>query len=212
MILALLLAQQMVAPTAAVPVSERSTFDAGLRDAQNAAQALGGLLGASIQDLNTGVSANVDGDQPFVLAGMERVPEAILAARPGTRFDGIDLEADGTAFASANAFAHLLSMLYTDTLLPKPQAQALLQSLDTPAFGGRLRAGLPAHAQLEHVTGTLETADVAQAVNDAGIANVQGHVLIIVAMLHDAGGTQAQRDAVIAHVASAAVSGALASP
>jgi beta-lactamase class A len=215
---ALVLAQLMTPPPPPQPfptpvsVSEREIFDRGLRDAQRAAQSLGGLLGASIEDLNTGVGANTDGDQPFVLAGMEQLPRSILASNPQAHLEGIDLEPDGAGFASSNAFAHLLKSLYSDSLLPPDQTARVLQSLDTNAFGRRLRAGLPSRAQLEHVAGTIASADVAQATNDGGIVRIPGHVLVVVAMLHDAGGTEAQREAILAQVARAAVAGATALP
>ena len=197
-----------------VSVSERDTIDRGLARAQASAQALGGVLGVWIQDLNTGVSSQLNGDQPFPMAGLQQLPLDILAQQPGARLDaGIDIEAHGVGFATPNAFAHLLEQLYTDTLLDPRQTAQLLRSLDTQQDAAQLRAGLPPHTQFEHLSGTLErTPEGAAVTNDAGIAHLQGHVLLIVAMLRGAGGTPAQRDAVLARVAQAAVAGALAVP
>jgi beta-lactamase class A len=276
MILAILLAAQIVTPPpnivpTPVSVSERAVLDKGLAGAQESAQALGGFLGASIADLTTGVDAEINGDQPFSMAGVQRLPLAVLVYREvdegvlslaqpmspagsgaqdatlgqlvdrmlidddanaantvmsvlhgadainamlhALNFDGIFVEPRDGGYASPVALTRFLSEVTTDTLLKPESSDALLDVLaKVQQFPHGLRGGLRAPELLQHATGTIVTDDVARVTNDVGIAHIPGHVLLIVAMLRDAGGTQRQREAVLAQVARTAVAGATATP
>ena len=271
----LLIAQVVTPPPSILPtpvsVSERAVLDRGLADAQAGAQALGGLLGASITDLTTGVDAQINGDQPFSMAQVQRLPLAVLvyrqvdagtlslaqpvpaggSAAPASTlgdlvnrmlidddadaenaimhvlrgedainatlhahdFDGIFVESSDGGYASPVALTRLLSEVMTDTLLHSASSDALLASLaKVTRFPDGLRAGLRPPALLQHETGEIVTDDVARVTNDVGIAHIPGHVLLIAAMLRDAGGTERQRESVLAQVARAAVAAATATP
>jgi beta-lactamase class A len=276
MILAVLLIAQIVTPPpniapTPVSVSERAVLDKGLADAQSSAQALGGLLGASIVDLSTGVDAQINGDQPFSMAQVQRLPLAVLAYRgvdagvlslaqpvpmgdssapPSTLgelleqmlvgddasaatavmhvlhgadsinatlhtidFDGIFIEPDDGGYASPVALTRFMSQVMTDTLLKPASSDALLASLaKVDRFRYGLRSGLRPPELLQHETGTIVTDDVARVTDEVGIAHIPGHVLLIAAMLRDAGGTDRQRESVLAQVARAAVDAATATP
>lgn len=91
----------------------------------------------------------------------------------------------------------------------KPATQRVLMdiALGTNTGPGRLRAGLPKGATLAHKTGTGRTVQGrCSAVNDVGIVTLpNGRKLIVVAFLSGAKGTSAQREAILADVARAAV-------
>jgi hypothetical protein len=219
-IAALLLALQVTTPqpifSPPVSVSERTLLDRGLREAQRSAQRLGGTLGASVVDLTTGVDANLNGDKAFALADLRSLPLAVLALRQQSHvdlsallggsgedyvlrelhgpdavdaslhalsLDGIFIESHG-GYASPNAIAHLLQLVASNTILDKTNAQRLL---DTLQAAPSLRA-------------------------EATIVHALGHDVIVVAILRDGSGTDAERAAVLSKVAREAVDAATATP
>lgn len=272
MILAALLAlQQLITPPppllpTPVSVSERETLDRGLRDAESSAHSLGALLGVSIEDVTTGVSAQANGEQPFPLAGLQRLAVAVLvyraadagtlqvqqppsagAAQPATiesllsstlidddrsaldalmgalhgpdsvdtalhalALDGIFVEAQDGSYASPNALMRLLLGINRDSLLSHASNAMLLDLLRRAPAGTLLGSGLPRAVAFTHLSGRLAPPAAPRAESDAGIAQIDGHTLLIVAMLRDGGGTQAQRDRVFANIAATAVAAATA--
>lgn len=240
--------------TPPVSVSERATMNRALTDAQTSAQGLGGVLGATVIDLTTGVEADTNADATFSMGAVQRLPVAFLAYRAidaGTlppsaqslitamvrsdddgaedqlvqllhgpdaldaalhalSFDSIFIEPNDGGYATPAALAQMLSAVSTHALLSKTSSDALLKLLGQIGGDG-LRGGLPGQALLQHVSGTVRASEFRIA-NDAGIAQIPGHTLLMVAMLRVPGGTDAQRDAVIAQVARAAVTAATATP
>jgi|GEM_PF-5925987 len=256
----------IVTPTPA-SVSERALLDSGLGDAAARAKAIGGSLGVEIVDLTTGADAQRSASSAYPMAGLQRLPLAILVYRSvdagsfslaknpagsdatvaellarmllhedaaaqrtligalgGTDavdaqlralgYDTIFFSPDGTGFAPPEALARLLSNLAQGKLLRPPSTKSLVDQLvKVQSAPQRLRAGLIPNARLAHQTGTLPgPGGVAQATNDAGIAYIEGHTVVIVAMLKSAGGGDSNRDAVIADVGRTVVTAINAAP
>jgi beta-lactamase class A len=67
-------------PTPA-PISERAVLENGLRDAAVRAKALGGTLGVTIVDVTTGATSGTNGDANLPMAGLQRLPIALLVYR-----------------------------------------------------------------------------------------------------------------------------------
>ncbi len=65
----------------AAPISERAVIEGGLGDAAGRAKALGGMLGVTIIDVTTGVSAALNGDENLPMAGVQHLPIALLVYR-----------------------------------------------------------------------------------------------------------------------------------
>ncbi|MDE2483121.1 MAG: serine hydrolase [bacterium] len=136
-----------------------------------------------------------------MLGGSEAVDEAL-------RDDGLDaifVGDDGRGTATPRALAALFTKLFQGDLLSSSSRAALLAQLARDRSAPeRLRAGFPRRAFLAHVTGTSPARDgVVAATNDAGIVTVNGRTLVVVAMLRDARGDAAARDAILASVARA---------
>lgn len=272
MIFAALLALQVQQPATPAPfstppvsVSERATLDRELERAQSSAGAMGGMMGATVIDLTTGVEASTNGEVTFSMGAVQRLPVAVLAYRAvdaGTlaldqsvtvadqthtigdlisamvlsddkaaedellrllhgpdaidqalhalSFDEMFVEPDDGGYATPSVVARMLSELQSQTLLKPASSRALLALLGK-VDGGGLRGGLPSQALLSHVTGSVQATGFS-VTNDAGIAQIPNHTLLMVAMLRVPGGTGDQRDAVIAKVARAAVAGATVTP
>ncbi len=136
-----------------------------------------------------------------LLGGAENANASLRALN----YDGILLDADDNGFAKPATLAGLLSDLQNGKLLASASQSAVLGMLaKSNTFPGRLRAGFPSGTLVEHKTGTSATANgVTAATNDIGIVNVSGRLVVIVAMLSDARGDDAARDAVIAAVGRA---------
>lgn len=263
MILPVLLALQLQSQQPATPVpfatppvsvSERATMNHALTDAQTSAQGLGGVLGATVIDMTTGVEADANADATFSMGAVQRLPVAVLAYRAidaGTlpasaqalissmvlnddagaedqllqllhgpdaldaalhalAFDSIFIEPNDGGYATPAGLAQMLSAVHAHAILSPTSSEALLKLLGQIGGNG-LRGGLPPEASLEHVTGSVQASDFRIA-NDAGIAQIPGHTLLMVAMLRVPGGTDAQHDAVLSQVARAAVAGATVTP
>lgn len=67
-------------PTPA-PISERAVLENGLGDASARAKALGGTLGVTIVDVTTGATSGTNGDANLPMAGVQRLPIALLVYR-----------------------------------------------------------------------------------------------------------------------------------
>jgi len=140
--------------------------------------------------------------------------DVLNAAIRDLGFDKIVASADDNGVATPVELAKVLTELVDGHLLRSSSRTALMNQLaSVQTFPGRLRAGLPEHAQLAHKTGTASTIDgVTQATNDVGVTSFSGHTLVVVAMLSGAKGTPEQRDAVLAAVARAAASAVNVTP
>ncbi len=136
-----------------------------------------------------------------VLGGAESANASLRALN----YDSIILDPDDNGFAKPAALGTLLSDLQSGKLLsPTSQTEVLGMLAKSTTFPGRLRAGFPNGTLVEHKTGTSGTTNgVTAATNDIGIVNVAGRSVVIVAMLSDARGDDATRDAVIAAVGRA---------
>lgn len=63
------------------PISERAVLENGLSDASARAKALGGTLGVTIVDVTTGATSGINGDANLPMAGIQRLPIALLVYR-----------------------------------------------------------------------------------------------------------------------------------
>lgn len=119
---------------------------------------------------------------------------------------GRTFDRGGDNAGSPSAIALLLGDLAQGRILSetsRAELRGMLAAVNT--FPGRLRAGFPGGTHVEHKTGTSMTiAGVTDATNDVGIVTANGRTLVIVAMLHGAKGSDAQRDSLIAAVAQIA--------
>jgi hypothetical protein len=99
-------------------------------------------------------------------------------------------------------------------LLTAASTKALLNALGGVNIApGRLRAGFASDVTLAHVPGTLAGGSGTNiATNDAGVANVNGRMIIVVAMMEGAHGNDASRDAVLASLAKLATQATSANP
>ncbi len=177
--------------------SVRELLTRMLQDSDNtAADAIYRILGGA-EALNSSLDAiGIDGI-------VYRTDEAglIADAKAGRTF-----ERGGDNAGSPSSIAILLGDLAQGKVL-SAESRALLRGMlaQVNTFPGRLRAGFPPKTHVEHKTGTSYTvAGVTDATNDVGIVNVNGRTLVVVAMLHDARGSDAQRDAILASVARVA--------
>ncbi len=112
----------------------------------------------------------------------------------------------GDNAGSPAAVALLLAELARGEILSDASRRAFIGAL-VHASGDvrRLAAGLPPGTRLAHISGTSPRfGDVRDACNDAGIAQINGRNVVIVAMLAHARGTREQCDAILARVARAA--------
>jgi beta-lactamase class A len=142
------------------------------------------------------------------LIGLSGGTEALNTELRALAFDAIFIAPRDGGYASSNALARFLTALAGGEFLPPAQTKGLLDMLARVQIGaGRLRAGLPLSVRLEHATAAAN-----DGVADAGIAYINGHTMIVVAMLHDARGSDADRDAVIAAAAQAATAAVRAMP
>lgn len=168
----------------------------------------------SVETLISRMLLDDDDAATGTLIGMLHGSDAIDTQLHGLHLDGLFVEPQDAGHATPFALLTLLREINGGSLLRAQSNAALLGMLaGVQTSPGRLRAGLPARARLEHETGTTSTAGGAgDATDDVGIAEIPGHTLLIVALLRGAHGTQAERDAVIADVARAAVAGATVAP
>lgn len=175
----------------------RELLDRMLKDSDNtAADALYRVLGGAA-DINTSLDAlGFDGI-------VYRTDEAglIADAKAGRTF-----MQGGDNAGSPAAIALLLGELAQGSLLTPSSRADLRDTLaQVKTFPGRLRAGFAPQTRIEHKTGTSEAiGGVTDATNDVGIINANGRTIVVVAMLHGARGSDAQRDAIIASVAQIA--------
>jgi beta-lactamase class A len=142
------------------------------------------------------------------LIGLSGGAEALNTELRALAFDAIFIAPRDGGYASSNALARFLTALAGGEFLPPAQTKSMLDLLARVQIGaGRLLAGLPPAVRLAHATGTTKdgTADV-------GVAYINGHTMIVVAMLHDARGSDADRDAVVAAAAQAATAAVRAMP
>lgn len=161
---------------------------------------------APAQDVVSRALLDDDGGAAKELIGLSGGAEALNNELRALAFDAIFIAPRDGGYASPNALARFLSALAGGEFLVPPATKSMLDLLARVALGpGRLRAGLPPAVRLAHVTGTTKdrTADV-------GIAFVNGHTMIVVAMLDGTHGSDADGDAVIAAVARAAADAASA--
>lgn len=113
----------------------------------------------------------------------------------------------GDNAGSPAAVALLLAELARGGILSDASRRAFIGALLHASGGGanRLAAGLPAGTRLAHISGTSPRfGNVRDACNDAGIAQINGRNVVIVAMLANARGTRKQCDAILAQVAQTA--------
>src|SRR5262249_47179444 len=109
--------------------------------------------------------------------------------------------------------AQLLRRLSDDSPLTPEHTQLLLRWLrDSPTGPHRFKAGLPAGTIVMHKTGTSSLSDgVAAATNDMGLVVLpDGRRLALAVFVTDSRADEATRDAVIARIAKAAYSAAVA--
>ncbi len=187
----------------AVAVLVYRAIDAGDLHADESVEALISRMLIDDDDAATGT-----------LIGMLHGSDAIDTQLHALHLDGLFVEPQDAGHATPRALLTLLREINGGSLLRAQSNAALLDLLaGVRTSPDRLRGGLPAHARLEHKTGTATTpGDAGDATDDVGIAEIPGHTLLIVALLRGAHGTQAQRDAVLADVARAAVAGATIAP
>ncbi len=180
--------QQLLIAVAAYGAAERGTLP---------------LDRASIDAMLVGNDAAAAGTLMHELGGADALNAAIL----DLGFDKIVAGPNGDGVATPVEVAKLLTELHDGHILRASSRSALMKSLTSEqAFPGGLKAGIPEHAQLSHIGGSSATANgVTAATNDVGIVSWSGRTLVVVAMLSGAQGTVAQRNAVLAAVARAAV-------
>ena len=132
--------------------------------------------------------------------------EAANAQLRAMGFRSIFLVPNDAGYATPNALAALFGELAQGKLLDPKETKELLSAFAGIARApGRLRAGFARNVTLAHVPGTLGGGDDTNiATNDAGVAEVNGRTVVIVAMLQGARGPDAKRDAVIASLAATA--------
>jgi beta-lactamase class A len=140
--------------------------------------------------------------------------EAANAQLRAIGYQAIFLVPNDSGYATPTALAGLLGDIVQGKLLTPASTKAFLGALGGVQLApARLRAGLGPNVTLEHVPGTLAGGDGTNiATNDAGIANVNGRTVIVVAMLQGAHGNDASRDAVIASLAKLAVQATSSNP
>ena len=149
--------------------------------------------------------------------------DAIDAALRAAGFDGMLVRTDEAGLAadaqaqrsfarggdnagSPAAVALLLTELARGEILSDRSRRAFLHALlHTTGRHVGLAAGLPQGTKLAQIRGKSPRYNgVRDALNDAGIAQINGRNVVIVAMLSHARGTQAQLDAILASVARTA--------
>lgn len=159
---------------------------------------------APAQDVVARALLNDDGGAAKELLGLSGGAEALNTELRALALDAIFIAPRDGGYASPNALARFLSALAGGEFVPPAATKSLLDLLARVALGpARLRAGLPTATRLSHVTGTTKDGIV-----DAGVAYVNGHTMIVVAMLGGKHGSDADGDAVIAAVARAAADAA----
>jgi beta-lactamase class A len=156
------------------------------------------------QDVVARALLNDDGGAAKELIGLSGGAEALNAELRALALDAIFIAPRDGGYASPNVLARFLSALAGGEFVPPPETKSLLDLLSRVALGpARLRAGFPPATRLAHVTGTTKDGIV-----DAGVAYVNRHTMIVVAMLGGTHGCDADSDAVIAAVARAAADAA----
>jgi beta-lactamase class A len=132
--------------------------------------------------------------------------EAANAQLRAIGYQAIFLVPNDAGYATPTALAGLLGDIAQARLLTAASAKALLSLLGGVSTApSRLRAGFAPGVALAHVPGTLAGGSGTNiATNDAGIANVNGRSVIVVAMLQGAHGSDASRDGIIATLAQLA--------
>lgn len=140
--------------------------------------------------------------------------EAANAQLRAIGYQAIFLVPNDSGYATPTALAGLLGDIAQGKLLSPVSTKAFLAALGGINLApGRLRAGFPSSVTLEHVPGTLSGGDGSNiATNDAGIANVNGRTVIVVAMMQGAHGSDASRDALIASLGKLATQATSANP
>jgi beta-lactamase class A len=183
-------------------------IDAGTLKASRAVRVEVGNTPAeyTVSELIALMVENSDNTAATALLRMLGGSDAANAALHELNYDGILIDPNDNGFAKPSAIATLLTDLHNGKLLSGSSQSALLAHLaKSTTFPGRLRAGFPAGTLVEHKTGTSGTSNgITAATNDVGIVNVAGRFVVVVAMLADARGDDAERDAVIAAVGHAA--------
>jgi beta-lactamase class A len=135
--------------------------------------------------------------------------DALNASIRNLGYADIVAAADDGGVATPNDLARVLADIVGGHLLKPASRSAITAMLAGDArLPDGLRAGLGPKAQLMHTTGTIEANGATTEVNDVGIAVIGVRQIVVVAMLQNAKGTDAQLDAVLADVARAAQSAA----
>ncbi len=149
------------------------------------------LIARSLQAHDAGAT----GELLRILGGTS----AVNADLRNDGLDGITVAADDGGTAAPRALATFFSKLFSGNVLSSSSRASFLAQLSrVRSDPERFRAGLPRQTYVAHVTGTS-----ASAANDAGLITINGRTVLVVAMLHDARGTAAERDAILADVTRA---------
>jgi beta-lactamase class A len=132
--------------------------------------------------------------------------EAANAQLRAIGYQAIFLVPNDAGYSTPTALAGFLGDIVQGKLLTAVSTKAFLNQLGgVSAAPARLRAGFGKDVTLAHVPGTLSGGDNTNiATNDAGVANINGRMVIVVAMLQGAHGGDASRDAIIANLAQLA--------
>ncbi len=167
-----------------------------------------------VRGLLTRMLANDDDSSADTLLDQLGGSEAANAQLRAIGYQAIFLVPNDSGYATPTALAGLLGDVVQGKLLSAVSTKALLGSLGGINLAQRrLRAGFAPNVTLAHVPGTLAGGDGSNiATNDAGIANVNGRTVIVVAMMQGAHGNDASRDAIIASLAQLAAQATSANP
>lgn len=229
----------LFAPTSA-PISERAVLEDDADSLEARAKALGATLGVAIVDVITGAATARDGDANLPMAGVQRLPLAIVALHAVdaghltlnqsvggvTLRDLVSRTVIDNDYAAANGLIGLLGggdavnaqlrALGLDAIFVAADdmgyatPDALAHLLTNVANGGLLA---PATTKLLlNDLKSMHSTHTETSTNDARILFVNRRTVVVVAMLNGGAGGDEARDAIVAAAAQAAIDATAANP